>query len=86
MLEKGSFSFVALLVINPVVILLFQNYSLLPVTQSQQLAARDMAPQKRNISSVINHDRGDSYKLKIAKPSITSCDPSHQHCPTPNIE
>ncbi len=86
MLEKGSFSFVALLVINPVVILLFQNYSLVPVTQSQQLAAKGLAPQKRSISSVLSPNKVDIYKLKVANPSIASCDSAHQHCPTPEIE
>ncbi|MBK9324175.1 MAG: hypothetical protein IPM97_14715 [Bdellovibrionaceae bacterium] len=86
MLEKGTFSFVALLVINPVVILLFQNYTLLPETQSQQLAARDMAPQKRSISSVLNQTSSSGYKLKISKPNISSCNSSQQDCPAPNIE
>jgi hypothetical protein len=85
MLEKGSFSFVALLVINPVVILLYQNCSFLPVTQSE-LAAREMGSQKRAISSVAAPQKVDINKLKVSKPSVAACDSSRQACPVSTLE
>ncbi|WP_413585491.1 hypothetical protein [Bdellovibrio sp. HCB274] len=35
MVNKGSFSFVAMLVINPVVILFYQNCSMTPISHAQ---------------------------------------------------
>jgi hypothetical protein len=81
MLERGGFSFVALLVINPLVILLYQNCSFLPVTQSE-LAAKEVMPQKRVISSVTNPQKVDINKIKVVnKPNVASCDSTHQVCP-----
>lgn len=85
MLERGGFSFVALLVINPVAILLYQNCTFLPVTQSE-LASREMLPQKRVISSVSTPEKVDLNKLKVAKPTISECDSAHESCPVADIE
>jgi hypothetical protein len=85
MLERGGFSFVALLVINPVAILLYQNCTFLPVAQSE-LASRDMLPQKRVISSVSTPEKVDLSKLKVAKPSLTDCKATHESCPVSDIE
>lgn len=85
MLERGWFSFVALLVINPVAILVYQNYSLLPVTHSE-LASREMISQKRVISSVSTPEKVEINKLTVEKPSIASCQSSHENCPVSNIE
>jgi hypothetical protein len=57
MLERGGFSFVALLVINPLLILFFQNCSFAPVLHSE-VAAQSVRPtQQREISSVGMMDR-----------------------------
>jgi len=85
MLERGGFSFVALLVINPVAILLYQNCTFLPVAQSE-LASREMLLQKRVISSVATPEKVDLNKLKVAQPSIADCKSSHEECPVSDIE
>lgn len=85
MLERGWFSFVALLVINPVAILVYQNYSLLPVSHSE-LASREMISQKRVISSVGTPEKVEINKLQVAKPSIASCHSGHDNCPVSDIE
>ncbi len=85
MLERGGFSFVALLVINPVAILLYQNCTFLPAAQSE-LASRDMLPQKRVISSMNAPEKVDLNKLKVAKPSIADCKAGHDNCPINDIE
>lgn len=85
MLERGGFSFVALLVINPVAILLYQNCTFLPVAQSE-LASRDMLPQKRVISSVGTPEKVDLNKLKVAKPSVADCKAGHDNCPVNDVE
>ena len=90
MLEKGGFSFVALLVINPLVILLFQDFSLLPPTTQGQLASRDFVTQKRNISSVVSKvelNRSLTHAaLGNQKSTNSKCDPARQACPSLNIE
>jgi len=85
MLERGGFSFVALLVINPIAILLYQNCTFLPVAHSE-LATRDSLTQSRSISSVGAPQKVDANKLKVASPSLTDCQDSHKNCPVSNIE
>lgn len=85
MLERGGFSFVALLVINPVAILLYQNCSFLPVTHSE-LASRELAPQKRVISSVTTPEKVEINKIKVAKPTLSDCKQAQENCPVSNIE
>lgn len=85
MLERGGFSFVALLVINPVAILLYQNCSFLPVAHSE-LASRELSPQKRMISSVAAPEKIDLNKIQVAKPSIAECKSVHDNCPVSGVE
>jgi len=85
MLERGGFSFVALLVINPIAILLYQNCSLLPVTHSE-VASRELISQKRAISSVATPEKVDINKLKVALPTIKDCNPTLENCPVTGVE
>jgi len=85
MLEKGGFSFVALLVINPVIILLYQNCSLLPAAQSQ-LAAKELMPQKRVISSVGTPEKVDLTKIRASNPSLSECKGNVEVCPVATVE
>ncbi|MBC7370727.1 MAG: hypothetical protein H7326_04125 [Bdellovibrionaceae bacterium] len=90
MFERGGFSFVALLVINPIVILLFQNCALIPETQSEFVAksvAKSMSVQQRSISSV-------SEAIPVALPEVSKealshlseCVSSRQPCPIATVE
>lgn len=85
MLERGGFSFVALLVINPVAILLYQNCSIVPVTHSE-LASRELVAQKRVISSVATPEKVEIGKIKVAKPTISECNSNHENCPVSGVE
>lgn len=85
MLERGGFSFVALLVINPVAILLYQNCSILPVTHSE-LASRELVAQKRAISSVATPEKVDLNKIKVASPSLADCNSNQENCPISGVE
>lgn len=86
MFERGGFSFVALLVINPIVILLFQNCALIPETQSESVA-KSMSTQQRSISSV-------SAAIPVALPEVSKealsqlseCVSSRQPCPIATVE
>lgn len=87
MLERGGFSFVALLVINPVAILLYQNCSIVPVTHSE-LASRELVVQKRVISSVATPEKVEiGNKIQVAKPTTnTACNSAHENCPVSGVE
>jgi len=85
MLERGWFSFVALLVINPVAILMYQNYSLVPVTHSE-LASRELVSQRRAISSVSTPEKVNINNVPVKKTTIASCSSSHENCPVSDIE
>ncbi|HEY8271493.1 MAG TPA: hypothetical protein VIG33_11445 [Pseudobdellovibrionaceae bacterium] len=81
MLERGGFSFVALLVINPIAILFFQNCSFLPTTQNA-LASREVNPQKRFMSSLATPKKIENTQLiKVASPTIADCKSSLENCP-----
>lgn len=88
MLEKGSFSFVALLVINPVLILLFQNCSFAPVGQTQ---AHAESSQSRMVSSVGMMDKaapGTKFhknRPSLHKKSLAACS-GKDLCPAAHIE
>ncbi|MEK2689092.1 hypothetical protein [Bdellovibrio sp. GT3] len=69
MVNKGSFSFVAMLVINPVVILFYQNCSMTPVSHAQNSPP---ATVSRQIAS--------EAKPEIAKLD-TVCDEAKKECP-----
>lgn len=85
MLEKGGFSFIALLVINPIAILLYQNLVFQPLPQGE-LASREISHQRRTISSVATPKQVDISSSKVVKPSIANCDSAHQNCPVASIE
>ena len=85
MLERGGFSFVALLVINPVAILLFQNCSFLPISHSE-IASRDLMTQNRSISSIATPEKMDINKLKVTKPTVAECNAALENCPDSSIE
>ncbi|MGZ3742381.1 MAG: hypothetical protein ACXWRE_11540 [Pseudobdellovibrionaceae bacterium] len=81
MLERGGFSFVALLVINPVAILFFQNFTLLPTTQSE-LASREFMPQKRIISSIASPAKAKvTERTKEVSPTLADCKNNLGNCP-----
>jgi hypothetical protein len=85
MLEKGSFSFVALLVINPLLILLFQNCSFAPVTQSQVTAASG-GSGPRDINSVGMMDKaapGHKMRAHSLHKNLASCQGNKDLCPGP---
>lgn len=58
MMNKGGFSFVAMLVINPVVILFYQNCSMSPVSHAKnytpsQVLTRQVASEAKPVSADI---------------------------------
>lgn len=69
MVNKGGFSFVAMLVINPVVILFYQNCSMTPISHAQN------APPKPIVRQVASE----------AKPVIAEvkpvCNETKKECP-----
>ncbi|MNS91444.1 hypothetical protein D3C72_1255370 [compost metagenome] len=72
MLNKGSFSFVAMLVINPIVILFYQNCSMAPVSHA------DYKPAPKAIERKVASE---------AKPTIASlCNEGKKDCPHPSNE
>ena len=86
MFERGGFSFVALLVINPIVILLFQNCALIPETQSEAVA-KSMILQKRSISSAEKAQVIDLIPTsKQAKSGLQDCLRNRQNCPVSSVE
>lgn len=85
MLERGGISFVALLVINPVAILLYQNYSLAPVSSSE-LASRELLKPQRSISSTAAPQQVDLNNLKAAGPANTNCNSEIENCPVKSVE
>lgn len=60
-MNKGSFSFVAMLVINPIVILFYQNCSMSPISYAKnptnakpsQILTRQVASEPKLISTAI---------------------------------
>lgn len=78
MIQRGGFSFVAMLVINPIVILFYQNCSMAPVSNASNLAQTPITiQQSRSISS---------EKGTIAKPLPAACINGQEACPTSNVE
>jgi hypothetical protein len=68
------------LVINPIAILLYQNFSFLPATASE-LAAIDLTPQKQIISSTAIPGRVDINKLmQVASPTLAGCKSKLENC------
>jgi hypothetical protein len=86
MLARGGFSFVALLVINPLVILLYQNSTFSP-TGSRELASRNILPQKRFISSVTTTEKVDIHKLiRVTSPTVADCHGKLGNCAISEVE
>lgn len=62
MMNKGGFSFVAMLVINPIVILFYQNCSLSPVSHAKNATTphsitRQVASEEKPVSADIKKDQ-----------------------------
>ncbi|QDK39195.1 hypothetical protein [Bdellovibrio sp. NC01] len=55
MINRGGFSFVAMLVINPIVILFYQNCSMAPVSQAKNItpAIRQVASESKPVVATI---------------------------------
>ncbi|QDK46928.1 MULTISPECIES: hypothetical protein [unclassified Bdellovibrio] len=70
MVNKGGFSFVAMLVINPVVILFYQNCSMSPISHAQN------SPPK-----VIERKVASEVKPILAEVK-PACDTNKKECPT----
>jgi len=73
--NKGSLSFVAMMVINPIVILFYQNFAMTPISY----AAKDPAPTEisREVASVANEDE------VMAAQSSLKCNGQKGLCPQP---
>ena len=56
MLSKGSFSFVAMLVINPIVILFYQNCSMSPISHAEN------KPRPAIVRAVASENTATLYK------------------------
>ena len=66
MVQKGGFSFVAMLVINPVVILFYQNCSMAPISHASKTAevkkpaiSRSIASEQTSAESKIKCETGE---------------------------
>lgn len=70
MVRRGGFSFVAMLVINPIVILFYQNCSMAPTSQAA-----------RSVASV-----SEAKIVPIKKEVKTSCIDDKALCPSSQIE
>lgn len=70
MLSKGSFSFVAMLVINPIVILFYQNCSMSPISHAEN------KPRPTIVRAVASEGTATLYKEAKAE-----CDDSKKVCP-----
>lgn len=77
MIQRGGFSFVAMLVINPFVILFYQNCSMAPVSNASNLAQSPVIVQQRSISS----ENGSQ-----AKPLPAACLSNKDACPKSTME
>jgi hypothetical protein len=75
MLNKGGFSFVAMLVINPIVILFYQNCSMAPVSHAEY----------KKTPAVIERKVASEEKPVVAK-LADSCKEEKKDCPHPSME
>lgn len=71
MFDKGGFSFVAMLVINPIVILFYQNCSMAPVSLAENkrppaVMTRSIASEQKPVLATIKKD--DCRESKKACP------------------
>lgn len=61
MVQRGGFSFVAMLVINPIVILFYQNCSMTPISHAQNQnppSVRQIASEKSSVAIQHYHTPG----------------------------
>lgn len=70
MIGKGSFSFVAMLVINPIVILFYQNCSMSPISHAEN------KPRPAIVRAVASEGSATLYKEAKAQ-----CDDTKKACP-----
>ena len=83
MIQRGGFSFVAMLVINPFVILFYQNCSMAPISHASKVA-QTIPPSPAIIESQsrsISSDRASAIKMLPAH-----CLKQNANCPTSTIE
>lgn len=71
---RGGYSFVAMLVINPVIILFYQNCSMAPVSYASK---QDMAPPPAISRSVAS---------EASEVTPSKCDPAREKCIHSTIE
>ncbi len=69
MMNRGGFSFVAMLVINPIVILFYQNCSMTPVSYAKNTPPASVS---RSIAS--------EAQPKVATPEKAKCAEGQQNC------
>lgn len=70
MVNRGSFSFVAMLVINPIVILFYQNCSMTPISYAKDTPTPAVT---RSVASEAPHKPYISKKV--------NCTEGHKNCP-----
>ncbi len=73
MVSRGSFSFVAMLVINPVVILFYQNCSMTPVSHASNGPVKQPAAIERQVAS--------TAKAEVIDLKDTQCPSEKKECP-----
>ncbi|MEK2646926.1 hypothetical protein [Bdellovibrio sp. BCCA] len=72
MMNRGSFSFVAMLVINPIVILFYQNCSMTPVsyaknTTPRPVVSRQIASEAKPVVAEVEKPACPENKKECAK-------------------
>lgn len=72
MMSRGSFSFVAMLVINPVVILFYQNCSMTPVSHASNAPAKPAAIERQVASTA---------KAEVIDLKDSQCPSEKKECP-----
>ncbi len=78
MVRRGGFSFVAMLVINPVVILFYQNCAMTPMSQAYRAT-----PPPREVSSVSSQATTPPVKPKA---TLEACAGAKASCTSASVE
>ena len=84
-LNRGSFSFVALLVINPILIIFYQNCSIVPLSDRrgndmlQSKVATPLRDQVLKTGSELNQ-RNPASKAEQLHSKLVECGPSQTSC------
>lgn len=72
MVNRGGFSFVAMLVINPIVILFYQNCSMTPISYAKNtppaVASRSIASATKATAALPKPEMCNKGEQKCAKP------------------